>query len=121
MVTTYLKPTSEAFPVELFTWRDLITNLADWASIAPSGLAERRLRTATLEAMRVLCGRHEWKFLTEQYILPLKAKIDMDGYYDHTGGASERLFTITDATALPARHVERSHGQRDLRNLRFVQ
>lgn len=102
MAITYPKPTNESFPVELFTWRDLITNLADWASIAPSGLAERRLRTATLEAMRVLCTRHEWKFLTEQFVLPLKALIDVQGYYDHTGGASERLFTITDATALPS-------------------
>lgn len=102
MATTYPKPTNEAFPVELFTWRDLITHLADWASIAPSGLSERRLRTATLEAVRVLCSRHEWKFLTEQYVLPLQALIDVEGYYDHTGGASERLFTITDATALPS-------------------
>jgi hypothetical protein len=102
MPTTYLKPAAENFPVELFTWRDLIVEVNDWANTAASAGVDRRVRAATLNGMRDLCSRRDWKFLVEQRSIKLPASIELEGYYDHTGGSSERLFTITDATALPS-------------------
>ena len=102
MDIAYQRSPSESFAPELLTWRDILQRLMDSGGVRASGTDDRKLRSATLDAYRDLCNRRDWKFLMGEWVLSIPPLVTAEGYYDHTGGSSERLVTITDGTSLPS-------------------
>lgn len=98
MDLTLQKNVSESFQPTVYTWRDFIVDLADQVGLGNSGLDDRRLRTATLDAYRDLCNKRDWNFLIKTWKFRLTAKANLTASYDHTGGSSERLVTVTSGT-----------------------
>lgn len=85
--------------VELVTWHDVITHLVDWLGGNTSGEARRDAKRASLQALRELANCHNWT-----YYYTLGRLNTVEPYatgtieYDHTGGAYERMVTITSGT-----------------------
>ena len=102
MDLTLQRNLSESYLPEVYTWRDWIVDLADTTGVRDSGLSDRRLRTATLDAYRDLCNKRDWNFLIYPIKLRTTARVSAAGYYDHTGGSSERLVTLTTGTVASA-------------------
>lgn len=90
--------TADSYQPEIYTWRDLLVDLADYAGNRTGGQAERRLRTATLDAYRDLCNYREWNFLIREYQFQYGASVSLTASFDFTGGSSELLVTVTDGT-----------------------
>lgn len=89
------KPATESFLPQVYTWRDLLIDLGDQVGVRASGLDDRRLRGATIDAMRDLCNKRDWNFLLNIAKFRTTARTECAGYYDHTGGSAERLVTLT--------------------------
>lgn len=95
---TLKRYTADSYQPEIYTWRDLLVDLSDYAGNRTGGMAERRLRTATLDAYRDLCNYREWNFLIREYHFQYGAAVELTASYDHTGGSSELLVTVTSGT-----------------------
>jgi len=82
--------------IEMVCWRDLIDHAVDYLGASPSGEARRDARRASLEALRDLASAGEWHYYYDRWRLNLVgAYLSGTVDYDHTGGASERLLTLT--------------------------
>lgn len=90
----YTRNLSDTLRPDVFTWYDLLTDLMDNGGITLAGADDRKLRGACLDAYRDV-ARREWKFLLGHRMLQTTAAVTATGSYDHTGGASERLVTLT--------------------------
>lgn len=83
----------------LQTWQDLIDHVIDYWGGNPGAESTRDAKKATLRALDVLTNDSNWSYYYERGHLTLDA-----GYgtgtvsYDHTGGASERLVTLSGGT-----------------------
>lgn len=85
--------------VELTTWNDLIEHLTDWMGANPGKEARRDAKRAALSALRDLSNAHHWTYYYTKGRLVTSAPYSTGTIaYDHTGGSSERLVTLTDGT-----------------------
>jgi hypothetical protein len=85
--------------VELVTWQDLIEHLTDWMGGNPTSEARRDAKRASLSAVRDLANSHLWTYYYSKGRLVTSAPYSTGTVaYDHTGGAYERLLTLTDGT-----------------------
>lgn len=82
--------------VPLLTWSDLIDHLTDWMGANPTAEARRDARRASLAALREVAGAHHWTYyLTRGRVNTVAPYATGTVAYDHTGGAEERLVTLT--------------------------
>jgi hypothetical protein len=82
--------------VELTTWDDVITHLVDWMGGNPGQEARRDARRASIHALRELGNAHNWTYYYAKGRLTTVAPYATGTIqYDHTGGAYERLVTLT--------------------------
>ena len=88
-------------PIEVHTYADAIASLSKWVtynSDRPS-MAQDALRHCIQGAYREIIQAHDWSFLHVLGRIHLHALYDTGtAAYDHTGGASERLVTLTSGT-----------------------
>lgn len=109
----YTAADTQGFAPELFTLNDLLVEMADFSSARISEVMNRNWRRAIHDAMVALASNRacEWRYYNTQARLPISEEVELTGYYDHTGGSSELLFTVTDGT-IPD-WVEFAHAEYD--------
>lgn len=84
---------------QLWTYSDLVQYVCDTHDVSRSGLDERRARAAVQYAYRDLPLKHSWSYFFRQRLLQTVAEYSTGTVvYDHTGGASERMLTLTTGT-----------------------
>lgn len=84
---------------DIYTYRDLVEYVLDSHELDRTGLNERRARAAVLKAYRDLPFAHAWSYYYRQRLLQTVASYATGTVvYDHTGGAAERLITLTSGT-----------------------
>ena len=84
--------------VEVFTLHDLVHRLSlrTESDVTTKNIA--LWTRAIQDAIRGLPGKHDWNYFIRHARFQTTARITPTCTYDHTGGASERLLTITDGT-----------------------
>jgi hypothetical protein len=89
-----------AFPPELITFNDLLVEMVDWSGANLSDTQARNWRRSVMDAMQFLSMNRacEWRYYHTQARFITDESVSLTGYYDHTGGAYERLFTVTSGT-----------------------
>lgn len=84
---------------ELYTFADAVNYVLDSHEITRNGLNLRRARAAVLKAYRDIANKHEWSYYYRQRLIQTVASYSTGTVvYDHTGGAHERLLTLTTGT-----------------------
>lgn len=86
---------------EIFTLHDLVHRLTLRTGSTPTDRTLAMFSRAIQDAIRGLPGKHDWRYFNRQSRFVSSASVDLSISYDHTGGAHERLVTVTDG-ALPA-------------------
>ena len=85
--------------VSLVTWKDLIDHTVDWMGVNPEAEAIRSARRATLNAMRDLANEANWIYYYGRCRITTSAPYTTGTIeYDHTGGAYERVVTLSGGT-----------------------
>jgi hypothetical protein len=83
----------------LTTYKDLIDHLTDWCGANPGAEVQRDARRSILSGLRELMTAHRWSYYYQRGRLATVEPYDTGTIaYDHTGGASERMVTLTDGT-----------------------
>jgi hypothetical protein len=86
-------------PVDLPTYRDILDHLVDYQRGSPAPYLQRIARRAIVSAAKVLANAHSWTYYMQHGRINTMAPYDTGTVvYDHTGGAYERLVTLTDGT-----------------------
>ena len=86
-------------PTDLPTYRDILDYLVDYQRGNPSAYVQRHARRALVEALRVVTNGHQWSYFTGLgRINTMTPYTTGTVVYDHSGGAYERLATLTDGT-----------------------
>lgn len=101
MTTQYFRTTdSISFAPELITYNDLLIEMIDYAGARISDVEARIWKRACVDGMRSLCMNRaaEWRYYNAQCRFLTDASVELTGYYDHTGGSSELLLTVTSGT-----------------------
>lgn len=82
------------------TFQDAVERLLDNpGELGRDGLNYRRAKGAVIDAYRDLPSYHEWKYYKRKHIFQSDANYNIGTVaYDHTGGSSERIFTLTGGT-----------------------
>jgi hypothetical protein len=84
---------------EIYTYQDAVEHLADMYNAKRSKELLRSMRRAILQAYRDLPNLRRWVYFDRRYTLRVSASYSTGTVvYDHTGGASERLLTLTTGT-----------------------
>lgn len=84
---------------EVWTYQDLVEHLLDMFNEERVGRPLRTARRAAREAMRDLHMSHRWCYYNAERIFSTSAQHATGTIeYDHTGGSSERLVTLSDST-----------------------
>lgn len=85
--------------VELVTWNDVVEHLIDWMGANPTKEARRDAKRASLASLREVSNCHNWTFYYARGRVNTNAPyITGTVTYDHTGGSSERLITLSGGT-----------------------
>lgn len=85
-------------PLHRLTFRDLIEHGNVFLGHSPAGVSNELVRLAAQEALRELTSRR-WTYLLRTYRLTVPAPYRTGTVvYDHSGGSSERLITLTSGT-----------------------
>jgi len=85
--------------VELITWNDLIEHVTDFMGAQPSGEARRDAKRATLHGLRDIANCYNWAYYYSRGRINMNEPYSTGTVeYDHTGGAHERMLTLTDGT-----------------------
>lgn len=85
--------------LSMTTWKDLIDHLIDWTGSNPGGDATRDARRASLSALRELGSMARWSYYYQRGRMNSVAPYSTGtAAYDHTGGAFERMLTLTSGT-----------------------
>ncbi len=83
--------------IQLTTWSDLLDHLVDWCGANPAAEVRRDARRASLNAMRDFSTAARWSYYYQLGRIVTSAPYSTGTVeYDHTGGSSERLMTLTD-------------------------
>ena len=86
-------------PTDLPTYRDILDYLVDYQRGNPSAYVQRNARRAVVEGLRVLTNAHQWTYFTQVGRVNTVAPYTTGTVvYDHSGGAYERVLTLTDGT-----------------------
>ena len=84
---------------EIHTYADVIASLAEFVGAHGASASQARMRLCVQSAYREITQAHDWSFLNVSGRIQLKAAESTGAcVYDHTGGAAERLLTLTGAT-----------------------
>src|SRR5688572_7756730 len=84
---------------DLLTYSDLVQQILDAHGVDRSGLNERHARPAVRMAYRNLPQRHSWNYYYRQRQLQTVADYSTGTLeFDYSGGASERMLTLTTGT-----------------------
>jgi hypothetical protein len=85
--------------IQAWTYADAVQYLLDAHGVDGSGMNRRHARAAVQKAYRELPSKHSWNYFTRQRLLQTVASYDTGTIaFDFTGGASERLVTLTTGT-----------------------
>jgi hypothetical protein len=85
--------------VELVTWKDVIDHLVDWMGGDAAQSTRRDARRASLSALRDLANDSLWSYYMGRHRFVTSAVYQAGTVsYDHTGGAYERMLTLTGGT-----------------------
>lgn len=83
----------------MLTAADVTRNLLDFVGSTPEGSALRDARRAILDAYTEIADAHPWNYLKSVCRITTVAAYQTGTVvYDHTGGSSERLLTLTGGT-----------------------
>lgn len=83
----------------LITYRDMQDHLIEYLGGDTDLSARTSIRRAIQEAYRCLANKHNWSYLYAKGRVNVSAAYSTGTVaYDHTGGASERMLTLTDGT-----------------------
>lgn len=81
---------------EVWTYQDAVEHLLDVFDSDRAGRPLRMARRACHEALRELTAAHRWKYYDCRHVFKTDAPYSTGTIaYDHTGGAQERLVTLT--------------------------
>lgn len=84
---------------EIVTYQDLVEHLLDVFDSLREGRPLRLARRACHQALRDLAGAHRWAYYDAVRPIRTVAAVSTGTiFYDHTGGAYERLVTLTGST-----------------------
>ena len=84
---------------EVYTFQDAVEAVLMSHDIGRDGINEARARQAVREAYRDIPSRHSWSYFNRQRLLQTVASYSTGTVvYDHTGGANERMLTLTSGT-----------------------
>ncbi|NLX55069.1 MAG: hypothetical protein GXY58_08145 [Planctomycetaceae bacterium] len=84
---------------EVWTYQDAVEHLLDVFDSDRAGRPLRMARRACHEALRELVSAHRWKYYDCRHVFQTEAPYSTGTIaYDHTGGAQERLVTLTGGT-----------------------
>jgi hypothetical protein len=84
---------------ELFTYSDAVDHLVDFVGSDSGDQARRDARRSAVEALRELVNVHDWTYYYAIGRLTSVANYSTGTIaYDHTGGSSERLLTLSSGT-----------------------
>jgi hypothetical protein len=84
---------------QLYTYSDAVQYICDAHAVDRTGLNERHARAAIQFAYRDLPSRHEWTYLYRQRLIQTVASYSTGTVeFDYTGGANERMLTLTTGT-----------------------
>ena len=83
---------------ELFTYSDAIDALEDFARAHNASASQPQLRRAIQTAYREIATASQWSFLKVFGRVMLQASATVTASFDFTGGAYERLVTLTSGT-----------------------
>lgn len=85
--------------VELITYNDVLLHMVNFAKGNPSAEYYRDARQAVLSAYREFANSAQWTYYTSVGRINTSAPYETGTIaYDHTGGSSERIVTLTDGT-----------------------
>jgi hypothetical protein len=85
--------------VRLTTYSDLISHVLDYLGAATDPNTERRARRAVQTAYREMGTSRRWSYHMQRgRIVTVASQTEGTIAYDHTGGANERMVTLTDST-----------------------
>jgi hypothetical protein len=90
---------SISFAPEIITFNDLLVQMVDFAGAKISDVNARNWKNGISAAMRKLASMRDWKAYITQYTFQTNPSESVVGWYNHTGGGYERLFTVTTGTA----------------------
>lgn len=83
----------------LWTFQDAVERLLDVFQLAKTGRQYRLSREAVINCYRDLPSRHPWHYYRRRYAFQTDAQYATGTLtYDHTGGTSERLVTLSGGT-----------------------
>lgn len=83
----------------LYTYKDAVDHLQDWSGGSPDSITRGDARKACLEALREVLAERRWTFYYALGRLVTVAAYSTGTVaYDHTGGASERMVTLSSGT-----------------------
>jgi hypothetical protein len=84
---------------QLYTFKDLTEHARDYLGANASGSAGRDCRRAALTALRALASNSRWTYYFDIWRVVTNAPYSTGTVvYDHTGGAYERVVTLTGGT-----------------------
>jgi hypothetical protein len=83
---------------EYITYADLVDRLGAKRDLQMSPREIMQLRTAVTDAYRDLPNQWSWKYYNRRIIIWTSPAVSATVTYDHTGGAYERLLTLTSGT-----------------------
>lgn len=101
MTDTLVTRAPSSSQTEILTYQDLVNRLLDgpFNQLTRDGRNARIAKRAVLRAYRDLQTMHQWSYLERRGQLTTVASQETGTVvYDHTGGSSERLVTLTGAT-----------------------
>lgn len=85
--------------VDILTYRDAVDWLTDYRDANPSAMSLRDARKAVYSALRILPNAHAWSYFYQQGRVNTVAPFTSGTItYDHTGGAYERVVTLSGTT-----------------------
>lgn len=84
---------------DLWTYADLVQYVVDSHALERTGLNERHARAAVRKAYRDLANFNEWNYYYRQRLIRTVAEYSTGTVeFDYTGGANERMLTLTTGT-----------------------
>lgn len=86
---------------EVYTLSDLVHRLTYRTMGTPSTRNNVLCVRAIQDAIRSLAGKHDWSVYQRRYRFQSTAPVSSTFTYDHTGGSSERMITLTGSTTWP--------------------
>lgn len=89
---------SQFWSVNIHTFADAVDRVLEAFDIDASNRHMRRAVRSCMDAYREIPNYHEWSYLQRQGQLVTETSQSVTCSYDHTGGASERLVTLTSGT-----------------------